>query len=143
MNSIIKESINKVYHKLNQFKKNGYEKIQNFFYLNHYQSSDTEYDENIHLNHYHFSDTESDRNIHLNHYQSSDTESDENIHLNHYQSSDTESDKNIHLEYDYNTSEYDTDGDNENNYYYDECSNPFDTFNLANWDGNQQVGFRD
>ena len=127
MNSIIKESINKVYHKLNQFKKNGYEKIQNFFYLNHYQSSDTEYDENIHLNHY----------------QSSDTESDKNIHLNHYQSSDTESDKNIHLEYDYNTSEYDTDGDNENNYYYDECSNPFDTFNLANWDGNQQVGFRD
>lgn len=27
--------------------------------------------------------------------------------------------------------------------YYDECGDPFDSFNLANWDGDQQVGFRD
>lgn len=27
--------------------------------------------------------------------------------------------------------------------YYDECGDPFDPNNQANWDGNQQVGFRD
>ena len=28
------------------------------------------------------------------------------------------------------------------NYYDDECGDPFDSFNLSNWDGDQQVGFR-
>ena len=27
-------------------------------------------------------------------------------------------------------------------YYDDECGDPFDSFNLSNWDGDQQVGFR-
>ena len=27
--------------------------------------------------------------------------------------------------------------------YYDECGDPFDPENGANWDGDQQVGFRD
>ena len=30
----------------------------------------------------------------------------------------------------------------EDNYYYNESGCPFDSFNLANWDGDQQVGFR-
>ncbi len=29
------------------------------------------------------------------------------------------------------------------NYYYDEVGCPFDSYNLANWDGDQQVGFRE
>lgn len=29
------------------------------------------------------------------------------------------------------------------NYYYDENGCPFDSYNLANWDGDQQVGFRE
>ena len=32
-------------------------------------------------------------------------------------------------------------GDNDN--YYDEGGCPFDSYNLANWDGDQQVGFRE
>ena len=29
------------------------------------------------------------------------------------------------------------------NYYYDENGCPFDSYNLSNWDGDQQVGFRE
>ena len=56
----------------------------------------------------------------------------------------------------YNEIEYDSDvfkmpglkihyypDNNGNDFYYDETSNPFDSSNLANWDGDQQVGFRD
>lgn len=40
-------------------------------------------------------------------------------------------------ESDYTTTEYVHES------YYDENGCPFDSWNLANWDGDQQVGFRD
>ena len=47
MNSIIKDSVHKVYHKFNQFTKNGFHKIHNFF--KKYNDSDTDSSENINL----------------------------------------------------------------------------------------------
>ena len=49
MNYILKESFHTIYDKFNQFKKNGYRKIQNFFHFKHNNSSDTESNENISL----------------------------------------------------------------------------------------------
>jgi hypothetical protein len=49
MKLIIKESVDKVYDKFNQFKKNGYEKIQKMFRFKKNNSFDTELNENFNL----------------------------------------------------------------------------------------------
>ena len=51
MNSIIKESVNKVYHKFNQFKKKGFGKLRNLFKKRN--SSETECNESISLEYDH------------------------------------------------------------------------------------------
>ena len=131
MNSIVKESLDKIY-----------EQIQKFFYVNQNNSSDTNkdiIDENTIDETNHESDNEM-----------CDEHTTDTANKTEYASDDDVS---------YNETEYDSDGDivfkmpglrihyyadnNENNFYYDESSNPFDSFNLANWDGDQQVGFRD
>ena len=49
MNSVIRESVDKAYHKFNQIKRNGYDRIKKFFHCNKNYSSDTESDENVSL----------------------------------------------------------------------------------------------
>ena len=112
MNSIIKESVHRVYHKFNQFTKNGFYKIHKFFKKNN--SSDTESSENISLE-YDLDTLEYYSDI-------SDDEYDSIYYNNTYR----------------NGTFFETE-----DMYYDEGGNPFDSFNLANWDGDQQVGFRD
>ena len=106
----IKESVNKLYSKFNEFKKNGFEKVYQFFQKN--TSCETQSNE----------DTIVEQDI-----------------LEYY--SDISEDK-YYSDHNDNIRRCNSVPKIES-LYYDESGCPFDSFNLANWDGDQQVGFRE
>ena len=112
MSLIIKESFNKFYCKFNKLKKNGFDKLYNFFQKKN------------------FCETQSNQDIIVK---------DDNNTSEYYSDiSDDESESDL----DNNIRRCDSFFD-EQPLYYDENGCPFDSFNLANWDGDQQVGFRE